>query len=137
MASSIRTQGPLSLRLEAPAIVGGGQPVPLRIVMTNISNDTLTIAVPDHAFFQTDIKITQWSMQIWHKLRHHSCGCAALEWPLAPHDSVVFRDLWPQRTNHHWPVAPGKYTVIATVDEEGVNRNCCGIQSAPIQIRVR
>jgi hypothetical protein len=107
------------------------------MVMTNISNDTLMVSVPDHGFFQTDIMVTQWSMQIWHKLKHKSCGCAALEWPLAPHDSVIFHDVWPQRTNHHWPLAPGKYTVKGVVFEEGVTRVGGEIESAPITIRVR
>ena len=137
MVSSVTTSGPLTLRLEAPAIVAGGQPVPLRLVLTNTSDSTVRIGVPDQKFYRTDFKIMQGSRTVWHKLRHRSCACAEMTGPLSPNSSVTFVDFWPQRSNHHWPIAPGKYTVKAIVFEASFGNTPGGIESAPVDIRVR
>src|SRR5436309_698748 len=70
MTTSVRTSGPFSLRLEAPAVVAGGQPVPLRLVLTNISKDTVMFALPSLGQLQTDYKVYRWSYRVRHKLWH-------------------------------------------------------------------
>jgi hypothetical protein len=106
--SSLSVTGPVSLRLDVPAVVAGGQPLPLRLVLTNLGKVTVMIGVPDQKFFRTDFMVMHGSRQVWHKLRHRSCGCAVQEGPLSPNDSLVFQESWPQRSDHHWPVSPGR-----------------------------
>jgi len=109
----------------------------LRLVLTNISDRTVMIGVPDQRFYRTDFKVMQGSRTVWHKLRHKSCACAEMEGPLSPNSSVTFLDFWPQRNNHHWPIAPGKYTVKGIVFEANFSNTPGGIESAPVDIRVR
>lgn len=135
--SSASVTGPLSLRFEAPAFVAGGQPVPLRLVLTNIGKVTVVIGLPSESFFQTDLQVVQGSRIVWQKFRHRSCACSALEIQLSPNDSLVFRDLWPQRNNHHWQVGSGKYTVKGVLRESGVTQTSGGIEIPPVDIRVR
>ncbi|MFL5483202.1 MAG: hypothetical protein ACJ8AK_13565 [Gemmatimonadaceae bacterium] len=137
MTSSVTTSGPFSLRLEAPAVIAGGQPVPLRLVLTNISKDTVMFALPSVGRLQTDYKVYRWSYRVRHKLWHRSGASAELQGPLAPGDSLIFMDMWPQRTDHRLPVGPGKYTVIGTVHELGNTQSTEGIVSAPLQVRIR
>src|SRR5882672_3090685 len=115
---SVTVMGPLSLRLEVPAVVAGGQPVPLRLVLTNVGEDTLWIRLPGQPHRQADFVVTRWSKEVWQKLRRGGWLDVAMEGQFAPNDSLVFHDLWPQRTNHGWPVGPGKYTVRGIVHEE-------------------
>ena len=136
-ANSLTTSGPFSLRLEVPAVVAGGQPVSLRLVLKNITKDTLMVAMPDVVMLRTDYKVYRWSHRVWHKLWHRSGASAELQGPLAPNDSLMFTDFWPQRTDHRVPVGPGKYTIIGTVHENGVTQATEGIVSAPVQVRVR
>ena len=136
-ASSLSKSGPLSLRLDAPAVVAGGQPVQLRLVLTNISRDTVMVVLPDVVPWRTDYQVYRWSHRAWHKLWHRGGEGAALMARVAPNDSLVFTDKWPQITNHRVPVGPGKYTIIGTVYEAGVTQTIGGIVSAPVQVRVR
>src|SRR4051812_46443467 len=72
--SSVVTTGPLSLRLDVPAVVAGGQLIPLRLVLTNVGKTTVMIGVPDQKFARTDFMVMHGTRQVWNKLRHRSCG---------------------------------------------------------------
>jgi hypothetical protein len=135
--SSVQVAGPLSLRLEVPAVIAGGQSVPLRLVVTNISKDTVMIGRPDHEFFVTDYTVMHGSRVVWQKLRHRSCACAELSGPLAPSASLSFLDYWPQRNNHHWPVSPGRYTVTGTIDVDDLPGTPGSSEVGPVEFRVR
>jgi hypothetical protein len=135
--SSLTATGPFSLRLEVPAVVAGGQPVPLRLVLTNVGKDTLRIRLPGQPHRQADFVVTRWSKEVWQKLRRGGWLDVAMEGLFAPGDSLVFHDLWPQRTNHGWSVGPGNYTVRGIVHERAVTNGLGGIVSAPVEFRIR
>jgi intracellular proteinase inhibitor BsuPI len=136
-ASSLTVSGPFSLRLEVPPEVAGGQPVPLRLVLTNVGKDTLRIILPGQTHRRADFVVMRRSKKVWQKLRRGAWEDIAMEGRLAPNDSLVFQDLWPQQTNHGGPVGPGKYTVKGIIDESGVTKALGGIVSAPVAFRIR
>ena len=135
--SSLTVTGPWSLRLDAPAVVGGGQAVPLRLVLTNTGEKTLRIELPGDQRHRADFVVMRGSTEVWEKLR----GAMSLDFlwvmHIAPNDSVVFQDLWPQRTNRRRLVSPGKYTVKGIVFERTLTKSPGGMVSAPVEVIIR
>ena len=136
-ATSTTVRGPYRLRLDAPAVVAGGQPVSLRFVLTNVAQHSVLISMPCYPHQHVDFVVTRGSRQVWDKLRGSTIMECALMAGLAPNDSMVFREVWGQRDNHRRRVSPGRYSVQATVVESTSAEFPEGITSAPVAFRIR
>lgn len=136
-ASSVNVRGPYRLRLEVPAVVAGGQPVPLRFVLTNVAKESVLVTMPCYPHQHVNFVVMHGSRQVWDKLRGSTILECALEARLAPNDSMVFRGLWGQRDNHRHRVSPGRYSVTASVVEGESKEFPEGITSAPVEFRIR
>lgn len=129
-ATSLAVVDSLSLRLEVPAVVAGGQPVRMRLVVTNVSTRTLTIGLPGDPKQRADFVVMLGKKEFWEKLRGATILESLMEARIAPNDSLVFVDFWQQRTNHRRPVAKGRYRVKGILVETG-------IASEPVEFRIR
>ena len=122
----------LRLRLEAPAHVRQGAPVPLVFTVTNTGTVGVTLQLlgrtPTADFRVLDSR----SRVIWTRLRGQTLLGALRLYPLEAGKSLSFREVWHQLTEAGTKVAPGIYTVLGVLLTDDPK----GLQSAPARISI-
>jgi hypothetical protein len=135
--SAVRAPGPLSLTLEVPVVATIGQPVPLRLTLTNTGSDTVMIGLPGVESQRADFVVSKGGKEVWSKLRGSTMLDVLLTGPLVPGEATTFNAIWTQRDNHGNRVAAGAYTVQGFLNESLASHSAGGIVSAPVEIRIR
>jgi len=116
---AVRDYPALKVKVDVPSHSTRGEPLPLRLVVTNSSTRPVWLETGDsaHAF---DFAISDsLGAQVWsrlHSRRSEPVPMIIRSRPIAPGDSVVFADSWHQRTNAGVAATPGRYWIRGTLD---------------------
>lgn len=89
--------------------------MPLRLVLTNVTKDTVELSTYGMREQRVDFVVMHGRREVWEKLRGSTMLDIALSARIASGDSLVFQDRWNGRTNHRHLVSPGIYTVRASL----------------------
>lgn len=109
----------LSMILHIPAEVEAGDPVPLTIVVRNVSQQPVYLETGDSTT-TFDVRVTDRSGKtVWRRMHERESLAALHEQTLAPGEEVRFADTWDQRSNSGARVPQGEYEVHGTLDAQG------------------
>lgn len=111
---------PLELRLEAPAQVRAGQPVPLRLVLTNRGDRPVEVELTGQPIAFDFAVVASDGTEVWRRLVGVPIEAILQPRTLAPGQEIAFTDSWDQRTNTGQPVTAGAYRVRGILPVAGV-----------------
>jgi hypothetical protein len=120
--SPVSAPAPLELRLVVPAQVRLGEPVPMRFVLENRSDQPVVVELRgDPTAFDLVVLASDGS-EIWRRLEGVGVADILMSRTVGPKSEIEFTDSWTQRTNEGQPVGPGTYQVrgiLPVVDVPG------------------
>ena len=125
---------PDSLRFEirVPAHVRLGEPVPVKLCLTNPTDQPITVYLQGRptAF---DILVTDSrGAAVWHRMEGEVIAAILGIRTLAPGEIISFEDVWSQRDDRGKPVGPGTYSVVGLLPTDGPGP----LRSGPKRIEV-
>jgi hypothetical protein len=117
--SSTLDESALSIILHIRLEVEAGEPVPLAIVVRNVSQQPVYLETGDSTT-TFDIQVADRSgAMVWRRMHERESLTALHQQTLAPGEEVRFTDTWDQRSNSGARVPPGRYEVHGTLDAQG------------------
>ena len=108
----------LRLRLEAPAQVIVGEPVPIALRVENVSERPLTLYLTGRSIaFDIIVEAVDGTL-VWRRLEGEVIQSVLRLQTVNPAEALVLEEVWDQRTRSGYPVAPGEYRVRAELFTE-------------------
>jgi hypothetical protein len=123
----------LKVKVDVPSHSTGGRPLPLRLVVHNSSRRPVWLETGDSAYAFDFVVSDSLGTEVWsrlHSRRSDPIPMIIRSRPIAPGDSVVFTDLWNQRTNAGDPARPGRYWIRGTLDTHEDRKNEVDVRTA-------
>ena len=107
---------PIGLTLEVPPSVGAGEPVPLRLIATNVSDAPVTLGLWGPPTFCRDFVVsTADGLEVWRRLDAVPCiyfsRITFERKTLNPGEQLILQAEWNQTGTRGNPVAAGSYVV--------------------------
>ena len=90
-----------------------GKVITITLTVTNKGSSSLKLAFPSAQ--QYDFVITMGGEEIWRWSHDKMFAAVLTEVTLAPSESVVYQEKWPQKDNQGKPVSPGRYQAIGVL----------------------
>jgi intracellular proteinase inhibitor BsuPI len=121
----------VKFELSTPSEVKQGEPVPVTLRLTNASDSTVTVYLQGRptAF---DIEVAdETGRLIWRRLEGQVVAAILAVRSLAPGESLVFEDSWPQRDQAGRQVPSGTYAVTGVLPTDAEP-----IRSRPAELRI-
>jgi hypothetical protein len=124
----------LKVKVDVPSHVARGAAVPLRLVVHNSSSRPVWLETGDSAYAFDLVVSDSLGAQVWSRLRSRRDEPIPMiirSRPIAPGDSVMFTDLWDQRTNAGNPAMPGRYSIRGTLDTHEDRKSAVDVRTTP------
>lgn len=109
----------LRLDLVVPAQIAGGEPVGMTLRVENVAERPLDLYLVGRTIAFDLVVEDPAGVEIWSRLHDQVVQQILRVEHLAPGDTLVLEDTWPQRSNAGRPVVPGEYQVRGEVLAEG------------------
>ena len=90
-----------------------GEVITITLTVTNKGNSSLKLTFPSAQ--QYDFVITMGGEEIWRWSHDKMFAAVLTEGTLAPSESTVYQEKWPQKDYQGEPVPPGSYQVIGVL----------------------
>jgi hypothetical protein len=123
----------LQTKVDVPSGPAGRRPLPLRLVVHNSSKRPVWLETGDSSYAFDFVVSDSLGAQVWsrlHSRRSDPIPAIIRSRPIAPGDSVVFTDVWDQRTNAGDLVRPGSYWVRGTLNTHEDRKNEVDMRTA-------
>jgi hypothetical protein len=105
----------LQLQVEAPHQAVVGQPVDLRLVVSNSSGSVINLSGGDPAEAYAFVVYDDAGHVVWLSLHDYVLSAVLANWTIAPHDQVSHEVSWSGVGDDGQPLPPGEYTVVGKI----------------------
>lgn len=122
-----------SLRLDllVPHQVAAGSPVEMTLRVENVAGRPLDLYLMGRSIAYDLIVEDEAGAEVWSRLHDAVLQQILRVEHLAPGDTLVLEDSWPQRSNAGSPVPPGEYRVRGEIFTEGEP-----LTAGPVPLRI-
>lgn len=112
---SLLLQDSIAFRVHAPASVHAGEPVPIELVLTNRTEQPITLYLQGRPL-AFDITVTREDGQVvWRRLAGQVVSAILAVRTLAPAESLTFEAVWNGRLPGGAPIPPGRYRIVGSL----------------------
>ncbi len=109
----------LRLRLEAPAEVAAGAPVPITLRVENLTDRTLTLYLTGRTIAFDVVVERAGGARVWRRLEGETVQSILRLEELGPGEALVLEDAWDQRSDRGEAASPGEYRIHGELLTEG------------------
>jgi hypothetical protein len=122
----------MRFEIAAPAEVRGGDPVPVSLRLTNVTDRVLTVYLQGRPTAFDIVVRGEDGAVLWQRLEGQAITAILGVRTLEPHSTVTFEDVWPQRDQAGRSVPPGDYTLVGRLLTDGDS-----LTTRPTTVRVQ